>query len=82
MNTEDLLGLDVVCALAETRATGDDELAAALIVAWLTRARRVAVACLPPAMDEEFPFLKSALIPSQSNVTRTGLKISLLGLSF
>ena len=31
--------------------------------------------CLPPAMDEEVPFLKSALIPSQSNVTSAGLKI-------
>ena len=31
--------------------------------------------CVPPAMDEVVPFLKSALIPSNSNMTRPGLKI-------
>ena len=32
--------------------------------------------CVPPAMDEEVPYLKSALIPAQSNVTSAGLKIT------
>ena len=31
--------------------------------------------CVPPAMDEEVPFLRSALIPAQSNVTSAGLEI-------
>ena len=31
--------------------------------------------CVPPALDQELPFLKSALIPSQGNISNIGVKI-------